>query len=279
MMAEGVGHGYFTEFLSQWFLRIGQQRTIVDDPVMLLSAVSNAIVILLLIFLILKKNSQAYGIAIYCSLYAPLFLTTVLRAAPLYVFAFVIFSMYRHRSLKFYILVIAAFGVFFHDTVLLFVLALLFAGLLRKINMNQSYRFPFAACIVLLVLSFVFSSGISGGGFDSLGARVVYLEGDNEGTLAKVVYLTFVTLVSYRFIRDFKTSPEERSILIALLSFTLILNLFSSTLAVRFSTLAVGYVIAVRGVLLFRFEKVGVNPLVLLPGLCALYLIRFSMLM
>lgn len=216
-----------------------------------------AIITLLTVSMINQKFLPAT--AIFCSLYLPLIMTTTLRAGPLYILFFLMSCSFFKEDIKFkYLAILAIIGSLFHDSVAILVLNLVFAYFLLKFKFNNKNTSFYLLVLSFLVLAFGISIKqyiLEYFQFGALGMRATYISGD-KSNIAKFVYIIGVCMTSWLLYFDQVISPRSKLICSALTLGLSLLFILSSTAAIRYSIFLMSYIIAVRGVLILKYERV-----------------------
>lgn len=239
-----------------------------------------AIVTLLTVSLMNQKYLPAT--AIFCSLYLPLIMTTTLRAGPLYILFFLMSCSFFKEEVKLkYLALLAIAGSLFHDSVAILLLNLVFAYFLLKLKLNSKNTSFFLLFFSFLVL--VFGNSIKQYileyfEFGALGMRATYISGD-KSNIAKFIYVIGVCMISWLLFFDEVISPKSKVICAAMTLGLSLLFILSSTAAIRYSIFLMSYIIAVRGVLVLKYERVPLFRLLSLSAYFVIFCLQYWMLL
>lgn len=220
--------------------------------------------------------------AIFCSLYLPLIMTTTLRAGPLYVLFFLMSCSLFKQDVKFkYLVLLAISGSLFHDSVAILVLNLVFAYFLLKLEFNNKKTSFYLLTLSFLVLVFGVSIKqyiLENIQFGGLGMRATYISGDKTN-IAKFVYVIGICITSWLLYFDQMISPRSKLICSALTLGLSLLYVLSSTAAIRYSIFLMSYIIAVRGVLILKYERVPIFRVLSLSAYFIIFCLQYWMLL
>ncbi|PKH05307.1 hypothetical protein [Moritella sp. Urea-trap-13] len=271
---------YLTEFLTQAILI---QPIMIENinNVDILAFFVQMFIFILSMYYVRNNVNYLYPMVVFLSLYLPIFLTTTLRAAPLY-FLFFIMSLKIFKSEVRYTHVFIFFilGSLFHDSVFIITGALIFSKLFVFIfnSSVKSYRYLFLiSLLVLLVGSPLKEFIIQNINLDFLGERAVYLRG-YEYSFMKMAYVLIINFLCLLFIVDTKVFNSSKLIALALTLSLNVVFVLSSTAGIRYSIFILAYLIAGRGVLLHQDELFKRNPIIVLPFLLLIFFIQFRVL-
>lgn len=246
---------YFTEYLSRYILYNG----IVDgfNRVDQLTVFVQVFFLVVITSIIIKKPEDLYTTAVFVAFFSPLFMTTVLRASPLYVVFFYMCIMHICRGVGIrHVIVISFVGLLFHDSFVVLTSSLLIMMFFQyKISGLRLIKLVCLFSFVIAISSPVLKSSILhmfDGGI--LGAREVYLKKD-DFSLVKVIFISLLFIGTYSVILDKDTEVHHKVNATILTSITNVIFVVASTAGIRFSMFAFAYVFAVRGCFLFSIER------------------------
>jgi hypothetical protein len=252
----GGDDGYFTEFLSRYILYNGlfEGFNRVDQ----LALFVQLFFIVSTLFIIFKDSSKLYTVLVFVAFFSPLLITTVLRVSPLYLlfFYFSIFHIKDVVKLK-HIICLGGLGSLFHDSFFLVVITLFIIWIVQKREIkisNKVLSISLLASICLIFISpqlkpliLVYMDKTL------LGARSVYIDEDGF-SIIKISFVIVLNLITISLINDRDVNLNAKITAFILVIATNIIFLVGSTAGIRFSIFSYAYVIATRGVLLFKFE-------------------------
>ncbi|UYM16421.1 hypothetical protein [Endozoicomonas euniceicola] len=269
--------GYFFEYLARAILTLDLFGSTPEQRLDVLAFVVQSINVFLILLLLLMRKSS-YALAIFCSIYLPLLMTTVLRAGPLYIFTFFVTSLSFRKELGIKeILVVTLFGVFFHDSVLLISVTLFLALFICKIDMFSGksllYSLPFLFFMILfnneiklLAMNFVDPQW--------LGHRDIYLLPSNV-SLIKYLYSFVLILLGCFFLNDSGVSMRNKLFLFFLLSLYSCTFILSNVVAIRLSIFYIGFLLSIKDCFLHKIELKPEFSVVLIPVLFFVYVYNF----
>lgn len=274
------GASHLTEFISRFILESQFFGFSPKQRVDFFIIFVQLTIFIFFLFAVLSNPRNLYSITVGNAFYLPFFLTTGLRAAPLYYFFFLFCVSKTGKEINIAnIILISLVGSLFHDSFLALTVLLLFSYTIFKLKLSKQILIIFL--LIGMPIVFVDNVGFIANiieiiNFD-LGRLLFYLD-LNQYSLSKALYL-FVILIMCLYYVSFRDFSYSTYVIFSFAIIIIISSLFNYVVAIRISIFTLLALFAFSSSLIFRFENRISNYILFTIPVCAfLYIFQLMLL-